>query len=174
MIGQIQNKSTYHVQAFHCLNTSLQTFWELENVPQISKHTDEELTCEQHFLDTTFLDNNGRFSVKMPFENNGSNVSDSLQNAKRQFLSLDKRLSKLPEVKQQYTNFIKVFLKLDHMEVVPENEIDIKSSEPFYLPHHFVTKDDCTTTKLIVRFDASAKTALSSSLIRNLMVRPKL
>ena len=60
------------------------------------------------------------------------------------------------------------------MEVVPENEIEIKSSESFYLPHHFVTKADSTTTKLRVVFDASAKTTLNSSLNGNLMVGLKL
>ena len=60
------------------------------------------------------------------------------------------------------------------MEVVPENQIEIKSSEYFYLPHHFVTKADSTTTNLRVIFDASAKTTLNSSLNCNLMVGPKL
>ena len=174
VIGQTQCKSSYQVQAFHCLDTSLQKFWELENVPQVSKHTDEELACEQHFLDTTTRDKGGRFFVKLPFKENESNLGDSLQNAKRRFLSLEKRLSKLPEIKQQYTDFINEFLALGHMEVVPENEIDIKPSKSFYLPHHFVTKADSTTTKLRVVFDASAKTTLNNSLNSNLMIGPKL
>ena len=53
------------------------------------------------------------------------------------------------------------------MEVVPENEIDIKSSESFYMPYHVVTKADSTTTKLRVVFHASAKTTLNSSLNSN-------
>ena len=58
------------------------------------------------------------------------------------------------------------------MEVVPENENEIKFSESFYLPQHFVIKVDSTTTKLQVVFNASAKTALNSSLKSNLMVGP--
>ena len=60
------------------------------------------------------------------------------------------------------------------MKVVPEKEIGIKSYEFLYLPHHFVTKADSTTTKLRVVFDASVKTSLNSSLKSNLMVGPKL
>ena len=174
VIGQThQSKSTYQVQVFHCLDTSLQKFWELENVPQVSKHTGDELACEQHYLDTITRVNNGRFFVKLSFKDNGSILGDSLQNAQRRFLRLEKRL-KLPEMKQQYTDFINQYLTLSHMEVVPENEIEIKSSESFYLPHHFVTKADSTTTKLRDVFDASAKTTLNSSLNSNLMVGPKL
>ena len=55
------------------------------------------------------------------------------------FPKLEKRLSELPEVKQQYTDFINEFLILGHMEVVPKNEIEINSSESFHVPHHFVT-----------------------------------
>ena len=32
VIGQTQCKSSYQVQAFQCLDTSLQKFWELENL----------------------------------------------------------------------------------------------------------------------------------------------
>ena len=37
------------------------------------------------------------------------------------------------------------------MEVVPENGIEIKSSESFNLSHHFVTKAESTTTKLLYK-----------------------
>ena len=171
MIGQTQSKSTFQVQAFFCSDTSLQKFWELENVPQVSKHTDEGLACGQHFLATTTSDNNGRFFVKLPFKDNGSgDLYFSLQNARERFLSLEKRFFKLSETKQQNTDFLNEFFTLCHMEVVPENEIDINSSESFYLPHNFVTKADSTTTKLRVVFDASAKTTLNSSLNSNLRV----
>ena len=60
------------------------------------------------------------------------------------------------------------------MEVIPPNEIDIKPADSFYLPHHFVTKSDSTTTKLRVVFDASPKTTSNTSLNGNLMVGPKI
>ena len=91
MIGQTQSKSTYQVQAFHCLDTSLQEFLKLERVPQVSKHTEEELAYEQHFLATTTRENIGRFFVKLPFKENGSDLSDFLQNDQRRFLSLEKK-----------------------------------------------------------------------------------
>ena len=117
-------------------------------------------------------DNIGPFFVQLPFKDNGSILGDSLQTAQRRFLRLEK--DKLPEVKQHYTDFINEYLTLGHMEVVPENEIEIKSSESFYLPHHFVTKADSTNTKFRVVFHASAKTTLNSSLNSNLMVKTKI
>ena len=140
VIGQTQGKSSYQIRAFHCLDSSLQNFWELESVPQVSKHTDEESVCEQHFIDTTTCDESRQFFVKLPFKNNESNLGDSLQNARRRFLSLEKGLSKLPEVKQQYTDFINEFSTLRHMEVVPENEIGIKSSNLSTYPIIFIPR----------------------------------
>ena len=100
VIGQMQGKSTYQIQAFHCLDNSLQNFWEFEIVPRVSKHSDEELACEQHFINTTTRDESGRFFVKLLFKNNELNLGDSLQNVERRFLSFEKNLSKLPKVKQ--------------------------------------------------------------------------
>ena len=60
------------------------------------------------------------------------------------------------------------YLTMGHMtEVIHNNE-----SECFYLPHHFVLKDNSSTTKLRVVFDGSAKTSLGLSLNNCLMVGP--
>ncbi|XP_071036455.1 uncharacterized protein [Parasteatoda tepidariorum] len=48
------------------------------------------------------------------------------------------------------------------MELVPLDEIDKEKS--FYHPHHFVIKEDSSTTKLRVVFDASAKDSNGNSL----------
>ena len=79
MIGQTRTNSTYQVQAFSCLDTSLQKFWDFENVQQVSKHTtDEQLACEQHFIHTTTRDESGPFFDKMPFKDIESNLGFSV------------------------------------------------------------------------------------------------
>ena len=60
------------------------------------------------------------------------------------------------------------------MEVIPDNEIAISNSDSYYLPHHYVFKEDSSTTKLRVVFDASAKTSSGVSLNKRLMIGPKL
>ena len=173
VIGQTDVVTDVPPQTFHCLDVSLQQFWEIEEVPRISKFNGEELLCQDHYTRTTKRDETGRFVVQPFFKNNALPLADSLSIAKKRFLSLEKRLSKLPEVKNQYIDFINEFSSLGHMEVIPPNEIDIKPAVSFYLPHHFVIESDSTTTKLRVVFDASAKTTSNTSLNSNLMVGPK-
>ena len=75
-------------------------------------------------------------------------------------------------MRKRYGDFVDEFVSLDHMEVVPENEINKPDSDVYYLPHHCVFKEDSTTTKLRVVFDGSAKTSNGLSLNESLMVGP--
>lgn len=77
---------------------------------------------------------------------------------------MEKRFERDPEFHKQYTGFIEEYLVLGHMEEVPENEVSVKSSECFYLPHHAVMKADSTTTKLRLVFDASSASESGVSL----------
>ena len=51
-------------------------------------------------------------------------------------------------------------MDLKHAECVPEADMHKPSQETFYLPMHAVRKEESTTTKLRVVFDASAKSDL--------------
>ena len=88
----------------------------------------------------------------------------------KRFHSLERRLRGNPELKQRYRAFIDESFQMDHMEVVPTEEITKASNESFYMPHHFVFKEVSTTTKLRVVFDGSAKTSNGHSLNDALMV----
>ena len=59
------------------------------------------------------------------------------------------------------------------MEVIPEEEVPVKPSKSFYLPHHAVMKELSTTTKLRVVFGGSVLTTNGNSLNGNLMVGAK-
>ena len=62
---------------------------------------------------------------------------------------------------------------MQHMEVIPEEEVPVEPSKSFYLPHHDVMKELSTTTNLIVAFDGSALTTNGNSLNGNLMLGAK-
>ena len=59
-----------------------------------------------------------------------------------------------------------------HLEQV--RPVENNYSPNFYLPHHCLLKEDGTTTKLSLVFDASAKTTTSFSFNDYLLVGPKL
>ncbi|GIX81171.1 reverse transcriptase [Caerostris extrusa] len=64
------------------------------------------------------------------------------------------------------------YLKLVHMELIPENEIDVPANSSFYLPHHPVPNK--SGDKFRVVFDGSAKSSTGVSLNDKLMVGPQL
>ena len=133
--------------------------------------TTEEMACEKHFVETTKIENN-RFVVQLPFKEDAKPLGDTYLQAKRRFLSLEKRLQSNPKLKEGYSNFIQEFMDLEHLEKVPPNEIEKPNDQLNFLPHHCIEKIDSTTTKLRVVFDGSAKSDNGTSLNSSLMVGP--
>ena len=156
-----------------CVNNTfdLRKFWELEEILPIKTETAEEIACEQHFQETTRVENN-RFVVQMPFRADVKPLGDTYLQAKRRFLSLEKRLQSDPQLKEGYCNFIHEFAELEHIEPVPIDDIHKPNEEINFLPHHCVQKAESTTTKLRVVFDGSAKSDNGISLNSSLMVGP--
>ena len=154
-------------------NKLLARFWELESVPEKKHRTMEEAHCEEHFYDaTTTRDSAGRFYVRLPFKADGHLLGQSRVSAMRRFINLENKLKGENLLNVRYSDFVNEFLKLGHLEKVPDGELD--NVNHYYMPHHCVLKDASTTTKLRVVFDASAKTKTGLSLNDCLMVGPKL
>ena len=143
-------------------------FWEIEGVPE----TLDERRCEEHFNSTTKLNEDGRFVVQMPFKDGPHNLGLSKANAMKRFIRLEYTLRHNVDLFRKYSAFIQEFIDLGHLDKVHPGEIN--NSPNFYLPHHCVLKEDSTTTKLPVVFDASAKTTTGFSLYDCLLVGLKL
>ncbi|XP_052751427.1 uncharacterized protein LOC128200814 [Galleria mellonella] len=77
-----------------------------------------------------------------------------------------------PNLKIKYAEVISEYLELGHMEKVPITEQD--DPEAVYLPHHAVVREDRTTTKVRVVFDASCPGTNGVSLNQDLLVGPTL
>jgi hypothetical protein len=78
--------------------------------------------------------------------------------ALKRFSYLERKLNKDPDLKTQYTEFMDVYLKSEHMTLLDTDEILPNTTDQYYIPHHAVLKPTSSTTKLRVVFDASAKT----------------
>jgi len=166
------SSSSSHVTVNHFLGQEvdaiLEKFWRLESVPTKQHFSKEEQACELYFQKTIARLDNGRFQVRLPFRDNKEQLGESRTMAVKRLLSLEKRFGKFPKQKIQYIDFMNEYMTMGHMtEVVPNNE-----TKGYYLPHHFVLKDNSTTTKLRVVFDGSAKTSSGLSLNNCLMVGP--
>lgn len=145
-----------------CLHQSLQRFWTQEELPQKLQVSPDEEFCEQHYSAHYKRDSTGRYIVSLPFKDGHPPLGNSEDNAKRRFLALERRLNADPELKNKYIECINDYLQSGHMKLVTEPIPE--ESKHFFLPHHGVIKEESSTTKLRVVFDASAKTSTGISL----------
>lgn len=157
-------------------NETLRKFWELESQPSIDSVgkflSPEEQKCKKLFAESTYREESGRYVVKLPFKTDDPQCKNggSKEIALKRFLSLERRLIKDPGLKKQYSEVIKEYLDLNHMEIVN----DCNKDGAVYLPHHAVVRHDKTTSKVRVVFDASCIGTNGVSLNNELMVGPSL
>ncbi|GFR16114.1 pro-Pol polyprotein [Trichonephila clavata] len=149
--------------------TAMETIF--EELSETKPFTNEEIACENHFKRTYTRDSTGRFAVKFPFRDSSDELGSS-----RDIACIVYSKSNAGSVK---TNLFLIntinswdYLKLGHMELIPENEIDVPASSSFYLPHHPVPNKN--GDKFRVVFDGSAKSSSGISLNDKLMVGPQL
>ncbi|XP_037911960.1 uncharacterized protein LOC119652095 [Hermetia illucens] len=156
------------------LDADIQKLWEQEELPQEQILTQEEADCERQFIRTTKRDpTSGRYIVRLPIKpdmNPSILLHPSLKDAVIRLRQTETKLERNPQLKAQYNAFLKEYLELAHMSEVPSAEIFCKHS--YYLPHHAVVREDSTTTKVRVVFNASHKTSSGTSLNDILMVGP--
>ncbi|XP_045506863.1 uncharacterized protein LOC123703037 [Colias croceus] len=150
----------------------LQRLWELD--PETNKKLSiEEETCERTYKDTYTRTAEGRYVVKLPVKHEPPRAiqGDTRDISIFRFKQLESKFVKSPDLKREYINVINEYLKLNHMEEVPESEINNPS---IYLPHHAVIREASDTTKVRVVFNASATGKNNISLNDDLLVGPLL
>lgn len=149
------------------LNHTLSKFWEVESVPSNGLLTKSEIAVEQHFCRTCTRDEQGRYQVRLPFNDLKDKLGDSYELAKQRFDRLKVSLNKNPNKRKQYEEFMAEYIELGHMK-----EVDNVDGQGYYIPHHAVYKATSSTTKTRVVFDASAKSTTGISLNDTLSVGP--
>ena len=144
--------------------------WKIKSVPEAKHLTLDERHCEEHFDSSTRRNEGSRFVVQISFTDGPHNSGLSKANAMKYFIRLGYTLRHNVDFFRKYSALIQELIDLGHLETVQPGEI--KNSQNFYLPH-CVLKEDSTTTKLRVVFDASAETTSGFSLFDCLLVGPK-
>ncbi|XP_029163718.1 uncharacterized protein LOC114936567 [Nylanderia fulva] len=164
-----RNNEVYCGLSTCALQQQLEKFWTIEEVKVPPHCSSKEKQCEEHFISTR-RDIDGRFIVQLPLKDTAENLGESYIIAEKRFKALERKLERQSELKAQYHEFMAEYLKLHH---ISEVQIEEKHNKPaYYIPHHAVTKEDSTTTKLRVVFDASCKTSSGKSLNDILMLGP--
>ncbi|XP_063826513.1 uncharacterized protein LOC135075998 [Ostrinia nubilalis] len=146
-------------------------FWEIEEVTDnVSGLTEREQWCEDFYVSTTRRLQNGQYEVRLPMTDKfDERLGASKPKAMAQFRQLESRLLKNEHLNDNYKLFMQEYVSLGHMKQC------INKTEPScFLPHHDIHKQESTTTKLRVVFNASAKTQSGYSLNDLMECGPKL
>lgn len=134
------------------LDKKLHIFWELESIGI----KQEEKSVLETFNETiTFR--NQRYEVGLPWKEAHDPLPDNRSLSQRRLQSLLKRLSQKPEQLEEYDNVIKDQLDRGIIERVDQPEKSQPCHQIHYLPHHCIVREDKSTTKLRVEYNASAR-----------------
>ncbi|XP_049287565.1 uncharacterized protein LOC125766030 [Anopheles funestus] len=163
----------------HCVQEEnlidlMRHFAALEDIPQERETSEEGLSCERFYCDTTIQNEEGRYVVQLPkVREYEKQLGDSKETALRRFLSIERRLKKDEAMKKEYVEFMEEYEQLGHMtKVASYNNVELEVGKDYYLPHHAVWKRESTTTKCRVVFDASCKSSSGRSLNDILLTGP--
>lgn len=173
--GEIKGNSSNKLFQSHLvkhstrLEASLKQFLKIEEILPKKCFSKTEQACEEHFQNGTQRNSEGKYIVRLPFNEKKENLGESYDTALRRLYYLEKRLDKNAELKLQYCNFLKEYEGLGHLSVSKNKNL---AAFNYLLPHHAVLKEDSITTKLRVVFDGSAKSSTGISLNDTLMVGP--
>ncbi|XP_055590511.1 uncharacterized protein LOC129758539 [Uranotaenia lowii] len=164
-------KLNCHVSMEAKLEEILTRFWAAEEVGTSRKYSPEEQRCEDMFRESIKRNGEGRYIVSLPkITNIWGQLGSSKDIALRRLHSTERRLARNEELRKQYLLFMAEYEMLGHMqEIIPQ---EVSSVKRCYLPHHPVIKEDSTTTRLRVVFDASCKTSSGCSLNDLLLTGP--
>lgn len=163
------NSNNYHISLHTCLDIDhrLRSFWEYEEVFQPILLNTEEQKCEKHFVTNYRRDENGRFTVQLPFKHETPpTMGYSKSNAVVRLHQMERKFSRNPQLASEYSTFMAEYEALGHMRKA------VDKPDAYFIPHHAVLKASSSTTKLRVVFDASRKSSSGSSLNDHLMIGP--
>ncbi|XP_045774640.1 uncharacterized protein LOC123873700 [Maniola jurtina] len=135
----------------------LTRFWELESVSSKYNLTLEEQACEKSFAENTRRDTDGRFIVTIPLKESPEVLGDNYHSAKNRLLALERRFQRDSVLKKRYYDFMTEYRDLGHMsDTVISKPTEPDSQNRYYLPHFPIIRENSTTTKCRVVFNASA------------------
>lgn len=124
----------------------------------------QEKACEEYFVENYYRTEEGRYVVRLPFNEKINELGRSKYFAIKQFENLEKRMDRDKEFAQKYVDFMKDYEKAGHMSKIGRDR-----EEGYYTVHHGIR----SSGKFRVIYDASRKTTTQISLNEAQLVGPR-
>ena len=157
-------------------NDLLKRFWSLDAIGLVDEINDSQFTGEEKYAMDQFESNlhydGERYTVGLPWKRNPSSLVNNYPQAFQRLVSVEKSLKQNPKKAELYQNAMKQYITDGHARET--NQEDEKNENTRYLPHHAVFREDKTSTKCRIVFDASSQTPDGVSLNSCLLKGPKL
>ena len=136
-----------------CLDVCLKRFWDLESLGIVKQ---ENSVYEKFIQKITF--NGHNYEVSLPWKECHPPLPDHYELCYGRLLSLLRRLRQTPQLLAEYDSIIQDQLAKNIIETVSEPPA-ITTDHTHYLPHHAVVRQDKSTSKFRIVYDASAKSS---------------
>ena len=129
---------------------------DFKNLYDLNVHgiQDDKADVYEEFKDSISRDNDGRYSVKLPWKKGNFYLPRNKQLCESRLKGQLKKLHKSPEDLRTYDNIIQQQLKEGIVEQVPDIP---DGKQVHYIPHHPVIRREAETKKLRIVYDCSAK-----------------
>ena len=142
-----------HVMKIVCnqgnyLNEKIDRFWDLDTIGI----NENDTSVYDRFISYIKFESS-HYSVSLPFKENGPILPDNYQLSLNRLKKLKERLDKTPRL-NEYDKIFDEYLKLG---IIEEVQTQGEAGQVVYLPHKEVVKEDRSTTKLRIVFDAAGK-----------------
>ncbi|XP_026682006.1 uncharacterized protein LOC103512836 [Diaphorina citri] len=152
------------------IDNLLKRFWEIETVAAPAMLNDEDKKCEELYSSSVHRNDDGSYTVSLPFKGSPDELGDSYHSARNRFFSLERKLQSNPELRSGYNKVIQENIDEGYLSVA----VDQSDRSGFFIPHHMVVRPDKASSKLRCVFDASMQSSSSKSLNDLLFTGPKL
>ena len=155
------------------LHEDMKKFWEIEE-EIISKPVkpENEAAIKKFYESVTYDSNTKKYEVGLPYIDS-KEIHSNYKKAEIILQSQMKRFEKNPILKERYYNAMNEYLDQGFAELVPDDQIYSKEPNIYYIPHSAVMKDDSTSTKTRIVFNASSSSKGHKSLNDKLLAGPK-
>ena len=155
-IAHVLRTDTNVVNRNEELKNEIHSFWSRES---LRKPANEVTTTSKDNPLSGKIEFNGTgYEVTLPLVENDSVIADNYTVALKRVQSLHQRLRRKPDILDRYDAVIKEQLEARVVEIVPKGEEhSIAPGSVYYNPHREVIKEERSTTKLRVVYDASSK-----------------
>ncbi|XP_058802052.1 uncharacterized protein LOC131670457 [Phymastichus coffea] len=104
------------------LDSSIERFWLIEEIPEKVQFSAEERECEEHFKKYVTRNEDGRYVVALPFKKSPELLGQSRSIATKRLQYLMSKFSRNANYKEQYNAAIQTYIDLGYMSTAESSD----------------------------------------------------